>query len=72
MDRGKWEMRGEVRKWTDVPLQICVGNLRPASVYVWIQCLWRIILLLTETMTVPSHLYVSVSTIRAESEKMSE
>jgi hypothetical protein len=21
MDRGKWEMRGEVRKWTDVPLQ---------------------------------------------------
>jgi hypothetical protein len=20
MDRGKWEMRGEVRKWTDVPL----------------------------------------------------
>jgi hypothetical protein len=21
MDRGKWKMRGEVRKWTDVPLQ---------------------------------------------------
>jgi hypothetical protein len=21
MDRGKWEIRGEVRKWTDVPLQ---------------------------------------------------
>jgi hypothetical protein len=20
MDRGKWEIRGEVRKWTDVPL----------------------------------------------------
>jgi hypothetical protein len=22
MDRGKWEIRGEVRKWTDVPLHM--------------------------------------------------
>jgi hypothetical protein len=49
---------------------ICVGKLWPLSVYAWIGCLWHIILLLTETMTDPSQPHVSVSTIRAESEKI--
>jgi hypothetical protein len=26
MDRGKWEIRGEVRKWTDVPLHIAINK----------------------------------------------
>jgi hypothetical protein len=38
---------------------IYVGTLRLASVYAWRGCLWHIILLLTETMTVRSHPHVS-------------
>jgi hypothetical protein len=38
MDRGKWEIRGEVRKWTDVPLQKVSqstdGNLLWSVVYI--------------------------------------
>jgi hypothetical protein len=30
MDRGKWEIRGEVRKWTDVPLHIDESDGQPS------------------------------------------
>jgi hypothetical protein len=59
-----WEVIGFCITWP-----IYVRNLWPASVYAWVWCLRRIILLLTKTMTVPSHPHVSVSTIRAELEK---
>jgi hypothetical protein len=47
---------------------ISVENLWPALVYTWI---WYLlcILLLTETMTVPSHPHVFISTIGAKLEK---
>jgi hypothetical protein len=31
MDRGKWEIRGEVRKWTDVPLQKVSPKVSPTN-----------------------------------------